>query len=104
MILLSSLLGPAKPPVASEEEVAAAGGLYRIAEHGGSLIAESMDGDESISLTLNERCLICLSDYEASEEARLLSKCRHLYHRECIDEVCVHRQIYLQVETGTYTQ
>lgn len=89
MILLSSLLGPAKPPVASEEEVASAGGLYRIAEYDGYLVAESVDGGERVTLTPNERCLICLCDYEASEETRLLSKCKHLYHRECIDEVCV---------------
>jgi len=30
--------------------------------------------------------LICLCDYEAAEEVRQLGKCRHLYHRECIDE------------------
>lgn len=88
MLLLSSLLGPAKPPVASQADVTSAGGIYRLTEYGGSLIAESLGNSESILLNDGERCLICLCDYEAMEEVRQLSKCRHMYHRECIDEVC----------------
>ncbi|PGH16617.1 hypothetical protein AJ80_05119 [Polytolypa hystricis UAMH7299] len=90
MILLSSLLGPAKPPVASEEDVASAGGLFRLVEYGGSLTAEPLEGlataTETIRITDGERCLICLCDYEAADEVRLLSKCSHVYHRECIDQ------------------
>ncbi|EEP77837.1 predicted protein [Uncinocarpus reesii 1704] len=86
MMLLSSLLGPVKPPVASEEDVASAGGLYRLIQYPGSLIAENMEDGTSIRVNENERCLICLCDYEAEEEVRLLAKCRHIYHRECIDE------------------
>jgi hypothetical protein len=87
MILLSSLLGPAKPPVASQEDVASAGGVYRLTEYYGSLVAESLDEGEPIPVPEQERCLICLADYEAGEEIRKLTKCKHLYHRECIDEV-----------------
>ena len=87
MILLSSLLGPAKPPVASQEDVASAGGLYRLVEYNGSLVAEALGDAESISIAETDRCLICLCDYEAAEEVRQLNKCRHMYHRECIDEV-----------------
>ncbi|KAK2811674.1 hypothetical protein FQN50_002019, partial [Emmonsiellopsis sp. PD_5] len=86
MILLSSLLGPVKPPVASQEDIASAGGVYRLVEYGGSLIAEAVGDDETIPIAENERCLICLSDYEAAEEVRRLTKCSHIYHRECIDE------------------
>ncbi|PGH06785.1 hypothetical protein AJ79_06426 [Helicocarpus griseus UAMH5409] len=86
MVLLSSLLGPAKPPVATQEEIATAGGIFRLVEYGGSLIAESPDGATKIPILESERCLICLSDYEAAEEVRQLTKCRHMYHRECIDE------------------
>ncbi|ODH41437.1 hypothetical protein ACO22_01398 [Paracoccidioides brasiliensis] len=89
MVLLSSLLGPAKPPVASHEDIASAGGIFRLVEYGGALIAESADASENtqnIPITENERCLICLCDYEAAEEVRQLTKCRHIYHRECIDE------------------
>ena len=88
MILLSSLLGPAKPPVASQEDVASAGGLYRLVEYGGTLVAEPMGEGESIPLSESERCLICLADYEAGEEVRKLVKCQHLFHHDCIDEVC----------------
>lgn len=87
MLLLSSLLGPAKPPVATQEDVASAGGIFRLVEYGGSLIAESADATQKIPIAESERCLICLSDYEAAEEVRQLTKCQHIYHRECIDEV-----------------
>ncbi|KAL2368902.1 hypothetical protein RJ035_007854 [Blastomyces gilchristii] len=86
MLLLSSLLGPAKPPVASQEDVASAGGIFQLVEYGGSLIAESADTTPKIPIAESERCLICLSDYEAAEEVRQLTKCQHIYHRECIDE------------------
>ncbi|KAJ9367514.1 hypothetical protein DTO282E5_7808 [Paecilomyces variotii] len=88
MILLSSLLGPAKPPVASQEDVSSAGGLFRLVEYGGTLMAEAEGGSgaSSIPIAENERCLICLSDYEAAEELRQLTSCKHLYHKDCIDE------------------
>ena len=87
MLLISSLLGPAKPPVASEAEVNSAGGVYRIIESGGSLLAESLGDADPIAITSDDRCLICLSDYDLDEELRLLNKCKHMYHRECVDEV-----------------
>ncbi|EAS29958.2 RING finger protein [Coccidioides immitis RS] len=86
MMLLSSLLGPVKPPVASEEDVALAGGLYRLVQYPESLVAENAEDGERIQISENDRCLICLSDYAAEEEVRLLAKCGHIYHRECIDE------------------
>jgi Ring finger domain len=30
------------------------------------------------------QCLICLEDYNAEEDLRLLT-CRHVFHRECVD-------------------
>ncbi|CAL5869654.1 uncharacterized protein PFLUO_LOCUS3884 [Penicillium psychrofluorescens] len=86
MILLSSLLGPAKPPVATQADVNSAGGLYRLVEYGGSLVAELVDGAGAIQLQDGERCLICLSDYEVAEEVRELTKCKHVYHKDCIDQ------------------
>lgn len=86
MIMLSTLLGPAKPPVASQEDVESAGGLYRLVELHGVLVAEAVGDDENMQIAEQERCLICLSDYEAGEELRKLNKCNHMYHRECIDE------------------
>ncbi|RHZ45940.1 RING-H2 finger protein [Aspergillus thermomutatus] len=86
MILLSSLLGPVKPPVATQEDIHLAGGLYRLVEHAGSLVAEALDGAGAIQIPDGERCLICLSDYEAAEELRQLTKCKHVFHRDCIDQ------------------
>lgn len=86
MILLSSLLGPAKPPVATQEDINSAGGLYRLVEYAGSLVAEGLDGAGAIHIPDGDRCLICLSDYEVAEELRQLTKCKHVYHRDCIDQ------------------
>ncbi|KAI9821240.1 MAG: hypothetical protein M1827_003975 [Pycnora praestabilis] len=85
MLLLSSLIGPAKPPVASTEDVAAASGVLRIVATSGGLIANAVDGTESVQIAPGERCLVCLADYEIMDEVRQLEKCKHLYHRECID-------------------
>lgn len=87
MLLLSSLLGPAKPPVATEEDVAAAAGLYKICMRAGNLVAETEGGAEFIALPADAQCLVCLSDFEIDEEARRLIKCGHLFHRPCIDQV-----------------
>jgi hypothetical protein len=101
MILLSSLLGPAKPPVATQAEVTSAGGLFRLVEYAGSLVAEALEGDQTINLGETERCLICLSDYEAADEVRQLTKCKHLYHKECIDQVCLYFTRLFFLETFT---
>ena len=87
MILLSSLLGPAKPPVASQTDINSAGGLFRLVEYGGSLVAEATEGIGALQIQDGERCLICLSDYEVAEEVRELGKCKHVFHKECIDQV-----------------
>jgi len=88
MQMLSALLGPVKPPVASQEDVMSSGGLFRLAMNEARLTAQPVNEETLPTLTLvvGERCLICLCDYEASEEVRLLSKCQHMFHRECIDE------------------
>ncbi|KAI9751326.1 MAG: hypothetical protein M1815_001206 [Lichina confinis] len=93
MLLLSSILGPAKPPVASREDVASAPGVYRISTLGDSWVATTNGFDaggehpQQLLIEAGERCLICLCEYEVEEEVRQLSRCRHVYHRECIDEV-----------------
>ncbi|KAK7710120.1 hypothetical protein SLS57_008458 [Botryosphaeria dothidea] len=92
MMLLSTLLGPAKPPVASESDVSSAGGLYVVREasqvdgESGNLVAAAVEGEETIAIGSDQRCLVCLSEYQADEEARKLIKCGHLFHRECIDQ------------------
>lgn len=89
MLLLSSLLGPAKPPVASREDVASALGVHQIHTSGGLLVAAALDGATEISIAPGERCLVCLCEYETNEHVRQLVKCAHIFHRECIDEVCL---------------
>lgn len=88
MLLLSSLLGPAKPPVASREDVASAPGVYVILKSAGGFVASAIEGGDRLQLAAGERCLVCLCDYEPEEEIRQLSKCNHVFHRQCIDEVC----------------
>lgn len=90
MVLLSSLLGPVKPPVASEADIASAPGLFKIcvSDSSGSLVAHSLDDNvESFPLNSGERCLVCLCDFEALEEARKLVQCGHMFHRLCIEQV-----------------
>lgn len=100
MMLLSTLLGPAKPPVASESDVSSAGGLYIVREaaeadvESGGLIAAAVEGEEIIAITADQRCLVCLSEYQESEETRKLIKCGHLFHRECIDQVSANSSTY----------
>ena len=86
MLLLSSLLGPAKPPVASSEDVAAAGGLFRVSKDGEQLAAQSTQGGDMLQVSVGERCLVCLEEYQPQEELRQLNHCFHAFHRTCIDE------------------
>ena len=88
MMLLSSLLGPAKPPVASRNDVASSRGVYRVTLRNpdGMLTAAQVDGPDSLQIVVSERCLICLEEYLLDEELRQL-RCGHPYHRGCIDEV-----------------
>lgn len=95
MMLLSALLGPAKAPVATEEDVESAGGIYTIETLGDDdasktailVAAATEEGGERIPLDVGQRCLVCLCDFEVKETARRLVKCQHLYHKECIDQV-----------------
>lgn len=89
MQLLSTLLGPVKPPVATQDDVISAGGLYNLVQGLESLVGQplTIEDEATIPILAGDRCLICLCDYEAKEEVRKLGKCQHVYHRECIDEV-----------------
>ncbi|KAK5111660.1 hypothetical protein LTR62_004765 [Meristemomyces frigidus] len=98
MMLLSALLGPAKAPVATEEDVESAGGVYNIdvrettqivtsdVEKTVELVAIAMESDDRVELEAGQRCLVCLCDFEAKEIGRRLVKCQHLFHKDCIDQ------------------
>ena len=106
MMLLSTLLGPAKAPVATDDDVQSAGGVYELVvatpiEQNGTetsvaserlmaVVTAETKGDsdpDSVYLEVGHRCLVCLCDFEAKETARRLAKCGHLFHKECIDHV-----------------
>ncbi|KAK4548207.1 hypothetical protein LTR36_010076 [Oleoguttula mirabilis] len=92
MMLLSALLGPAKAPVASEEDVESAGGVYTVeaiptdAAKTAELVAVATDGSDRVEIEGDQRCLVCLCEFEAKEICRKLVKCSHLFHKECIDQ------------------
>ncbi|SMR54360.1 unnamed protein product [Zymoseptoria tritici ST99CH_3D1] len=94
MMLLSALLGPAKAPVATDEDVENAGGVYNIevpsmsrdATKTAHLVAVAVEGEDRVELEADQRCLVCLCDFEAEETGRKLVKCNHLFHKDCIDQ------------------
>jgi hypothetical protein len=118
MMLLSALLGPAKAPVATEDDVESAGGIYTIqplsseppsdAGKTAILVAAAVESAERVPLEPGQRCLVCLCDFEVQEVARKLVKCNHLFHKECIDQVSLaksssHAQL-LTVPTVAHTR
>nr|POE54402.1 putative ring finger protein p4h10.07 [Quercus suber] len=97
MMLLSAMLGPARAPVATDEDVQSAGGVYMIQANNDVdraveaartifLVAKATDSTERVELEPAQRCLVCLCDFEIDEVARKLVKCNHLFHKECIDQ------------------
>lgn len=72
MLILENFLGQAKPPVASKEEVEKSGGVFSVGAHS--------------ECSVEDRCLVCLSNYEQGEECRKLNDCGHSFHKECIDQ------------------
>lgn len=95
MMLLSALLGPAKAPVATEEDVESAGGLYNVetsqttndSAKTAELVAVATESSDRVEIEAGQRCLVCLCEFEAEESCRKLVKCSHLFHKECIDQV-----------------
>ena len=119
MMLLSTLLGPAKAPVATDDDVQSAGGLYEL------VVAEPVEDNvattaaapimavvnaetkgendpERVYLEAGHRCLVCLCDFEIEETARRLAKCGHLFHKECIDHVSYTSIFPLSLPTNNY--
>ncbi|WPG99874.1 putative ring finger protein p4h10.07 [Acrodontium crateriforme] len=100
MMLLSALLGPAKAPVASDEDVQSAGGIYTVQIAGernlddntsdqskiANLVAVATESDNRVEIDAGQRCLVCLCDFAVEETCRKLVKCNHLFHQECIDQ------------------
>ncbi|KAL7422512.1 hypothetical protein Q5752_003160 [Cryptotrichosporon argae] len=78
--LVGELLGPAKPPTASRDDIEQSG----LVVVKGSAVPSLVDIAQ-IMPNCSERCLICLGDYEPEEDCRVL-RCRHAFHQECVDQ------------------
>ena len=48
-------------------------------------------------LSTGNGCAICLEAFEREEEVRILPRCDHLYHKECIDEWLLERSVFCPV-------
>ncbi|KAK0605004.1 hypothetical protein LWI29_021794 [Acer saccharum] len=40
----------------------------------------------SVSLEAGEKCSICLNEYGNQDSVRVLTRCRHMFHKHCIDQ------------------
>lgn len=102
MLMLAQLLGPAKPPVATGEDINAAGGLYNTRARQDTIEAVALEENgENIMLEDGAKtCLICLSDYNNLELIRRIKTCGHFFHQCCIDQVFLCSVCRLQLPTN----
>jgi len=63
--------------VANPEDVEGAGGDFVLGGEG---------APADLALTIGDRCLVCLCDFEKNDECRQLNKCKHVFHKPCIDQ------------------
>ncbi|KAF8073474.1 hypothetical protein FPV67DRAFT_749065 [Lyophyllum atratum] len=80
LLELADLLGHAKPPTVTKEDIEKSG-LETIK----STQLEQYEREEKISSNCTERCLICLDDYQPEDDIRVM-KCRHAFHQNCVDK------------------
>lgn len=76
LLMLSTLLGPARPPTTTQEAIES--------QFGEVVFDEYLPGVSGIALLNGNRCQVCLCDYEPKDKLRIL-KCQHAYHTSCID-------------------
>jgi hypothetical protein len=77
LMVLESFLGQAKPPVATKEDVDAAGGDFVMD------LESPPNGENSAT---GDQCLVCLTNYESGDVCRQLTGCGHYFHKDCIDQ------------------
>ncbi|CAM0952682.1 unnamed protein product [Alopecurus aequalis] len=75
-------------PAAREETKRALDGIpvrVVVLHHPHPLVAGSPPNDEEEEDAEADDCAVCLSEYAAGDEVRVLPACRHGFHRECVD-------------------
>lgn len=80
LLELADLLGQVKSSTASKEDIENSG-LEVIKA---SLLPQYYN-ENKITASCLDRCLVCLEDYQAEEDVRVM-KCRHVFHQACVDE------------------
>lgn len=61
------------------------------------LSASCSSNSTSSSLGLETNCAICLEEFFHGEEVRVLPRCRHMYHRGCIDQWLLLRSLHCPI-------
>lgn len=86
MLRLQELIGPVKPPTATEADLRAAGGVFviKVRKTSGGLLAEATTGYDTLDIQPDATCIICQEGYDLKHEIRKL-KCPHVFHRACVD-------------------
>lgn len=76
---LAELLGQVKPPTATKEDIDGSGlQVIKASE------LKRYEQEKKITSNCVERCLVCLDDYEDTQDVRLMS-CKHAFHKQCVD-------------------
>lgn len=80
LLELAELLGQVKPPTATREEIEKSG-LQIIKP----CDLEKYEKEGRVASNCVDRCLICLDDYFAEDDLRVMS-CKHAFHKNCVDK------------------
>ncbi|TDL22093.1 hypothetical protein BD410DRAFT_788775 [Rickenella mellea] len=77
---LAELLGQVKPPTVTRDDIERSG-LETFKAHQIQLY----EAEGKIASNCVEKCLVCLDDYAADDDLRLMS-CKHAFHKQCVDK------------------